>query len=169
MPFNYVYDTCRNYGTPGFRFLSNVLEQNDQANNLESVASGVRERSRSVTKINLYASEMNPSLCVHKVYSANQYIPDFCRVSFTRLRLMSHNLKVETGRWSRTPTPLRTCACDNHSIQSESHVLISCPLSDHCRTRYSMLNFGNIHSLMNEETNVGELCKYINDVLNVHS
>ena len=146
-----------------------MLKQNVQDNTLESIANGVRESSRNVTKINVYGSEMKPSLGVHKLYSANRYIPDFCRVSFTRLRLMSHNLKVETDRWSRTPAPLRTCACDNHSIQSESHVLISCPLSDHCRTRYSLLNFGNIHSLMNEETNVGELCKYINDVLNVYS
>ena len=50
---------CRDHGTPGFRFLGNVLEQNDQANNLESIASGVGERSRSATKINLYVSEMN--------------------------------------------------------------------------------------------------------------
>ena len=168
LPFNYVYSMCRDNGTPGYRYLSNVIQQNYQHNTLEVIAHGVREGSRNATKLTTYVSDFNPSLCVHKVYSTTQYIPDFCRVSFTRLRLMSHNLRVETGRWSRTPAHLRTCSCDNDSVQSESHVLVLCPLSNHCRTRYSMLNFENVNTLMNEPTHIVELCKYIHDVLSLY-
>ena len=168
LPFNLVYEMCRDSGTPGFRFLSNVLNQNDQPKSLECIAREVRERSENATKLSIYLTDFNPSLSVHKVYSTTQYIPDFYRVSFTRLRLMSHNLRVETGRWSRTPAHLRVCVCDNNSVQSESHVLIRCPLSAHCRLRYDMLNFRNINSLMNEENNVIELCKYVYDVLSIY-
>ena len=120
------------------------------------------------TKFNTYVSIFNPSLTVHTIYFTDKYIPDFYRESFTRLRLMSHNLKVETGRWSRTPPHLRTCICDGISVQSEEHVLISCSLTEDCRNNYRMLNFDSVISLMNESNFVFELCKYVYDVLKVY-
>ena len=169
LPFNFVFDLCRDNGTPGYRFLVNILEQNDERNSLEIYANEVRERAENATKFNTYVSEFNPSLTVHIVYSATQYVPDFCRVAFTRLRLMSHNLKVETGRWSRIPPYARTCQSDNSSIQSESHVLISCPLSADCRTRYNSLNFASVTDLMKVEPNVIiDLCMYIHEVQGIY-
>ena len=81
LPFNLVYEMCRDSGTPGFRFLSNVLNQNDQPKSLECIAREVRERSENATKLSIYLTDFNPSLSVHKVYSTTQYIPDFYLVS----------------------------------------------------------------------------------------
>jgi len=50
---------------------------------------------------------------VHCVYTTHQKIPEFQRVTFSRFRLSAHNLKIETGRWSRIPKERRTCPCDN--------------------------------------------------------
>ena len=48
---------------------------------------------------------MNPSLEVNYIYSQYASVPEFQRIAFTRLRLMSHRLRIETGRWTRPKTP----------------------------------------------------------------
>ena len=170
LPFYFVYNLYRDAGTPGFKFLSEILEENREMNSLQNIARDVREKSETATKLHTYVTELNPSLGIHEVYATTQYIPDYYRTSFTRLRLMSHNLRVETGRWSRTPANERTCSCDNLSVQSESHVLISCPFSNQCRQKYGTLDYSDVNSLMNvEPTRCIDLCKYITDVLNVYS
>ena len=66
--------------------------------------------------------EMNPLLSCHQLYrQKSTYIPDSLRINFTRLRLSSHKLRVETGRWSHTPREKRICSCG--SFQDEKHVL----------------------------------------------
>ena len=62
-----------------------------------------------------------------------------CRVSFsfTRLRLSSHRLRIETGRWSRIPRENRLCACG--VIQDEAHAIQVCPNVGHIRQRYDVL------------------------------
>ena len=77
---------------------------------------------------------INPSLRMHEKYTILNDIPEWARVSFTRLRLSSHYLKIETGRWSRTPRCLRLCECGE--VQTEEHVLISCPYSNELRQTY---------------------------------
>ena len=62
LPFNYVYNMCRNCGTPGFRFLSNILEENSETDPLQRVAREVRDRSANATKLNTYITELNPYL-----------------------------------------------------------------------------------------------------------
>lgn len=168
IPFNYVYDMCRHNSTPGYRFLSNILEQDTHPDSLQHIEDEVRLRAEHSSKFNVYLSELNPSLSVHDIYTTTKFIPDYCRVSFSRLRLMSHNLRVETGRWSRTPLNERVCPCDRTSVQSEIHVLIFCPLSHHCRLRFEMLNFTSISSLMNEKVNITALCEYIHEVLSIY-
>ena len=69
--------------------------------------------------------ELNPSLSCHVLYrQKDTYIPDNLRIAFTRLRLSSHRLRVETGRWSHTPREKRLCSCG--VLQDEEHIL-SCP------------------------------------------
>ena len=168
LPFNIVYDMCRDHNTPGYRFLSKTLQLNVEQSSIDRISNYVRDKAPNATKLNTYMRDFNPSMGTHEVYSTSKYIPDFCRESFSRLRLMSHNLRVETGRWSRTPAHLRTCPCDNTSVQTEAHVLTSCQLSECIRNRYNMLNFGNINDLMNETNYVGELCRYVYDVLSIY-
>ena len=59
-------------------------------------------------------------------------VSDRDRVCATRLRLSSHRLAIETGRWSRIPREKRLRACG--AIQTEEHVICFCPLSDHVRS-----------------------------------
>ena len=66
--------------------------------------------------------ELNPELSTHKLYvQTSQYIPDSLRIAFTRLRLSSHRLRSETGRWSKTPRENRLCICG--VLQDEQHIL----------------------------------------------
>ena len=76
-------------------------------------------------------------------------IPEPNRISTNRLRLSSHHLRIETGRWSRTPLEQRTCTCDT-GIQSEEHILTVCPLSQHLRDSYN-INPQSIYKLFNCE------------------
>ena len=55
------------------------------------------DSSRRVTYVNI----MNPSLSVHDIYTKRCYIYESHRVAFTRFRVSSHSLAIETGRWNR--------------------------------------------------------------------
>ena len=89
---------------------------------------------------------MNPSLEVNYIYSQYASVPEFQRIAFTRLRLMSHRLRIETGRWTRPKTPLERRSCKCKDIESEQHVLLECPLSVHLRNPY-INGYSDISSL----------------------
>ena len=74
-----------------------------------------------------------------------QYLVYAC-IATSRLRLGSHSLRVETGRWSRTPRENRLCICGN--VQDEIHVLLHCPLTHHLRHEFPSLTFQSIDELM---------------------
>ena len=77
---------------------------------------------------------INPTLSVHPMYCAM----DACereRISASRLRLGSHHLKIETGRWSRIPRDNRLCPCG--AVQDESHAMLSCPFTQNVRDTYA--------------------------------
>ena len=91
------------------------------------------ERTKSVT----YRA-VNPTMDVHPIYKGcEEPVDDYLRMSFTRFRTSSHRLRIETGRWSRTPRERRFCQCDE-GIQSEEHVLMSCPLTEPIRQKYGV-------------------------------
>lgn len=91
---------------------------------LEKVRSISRNTPNSATQSRTGVNDFNPTLTVPNVYRTDVYVPVYQREAFTRLRLMSHNLRIEAGRWSRTPTELRVCLCDGVNVQIEQHVLI---------------------------------------------
>ena len=57
------------------------------------------------------------------------------RISITRFRTGSHNLLIETGRYSypRISRELRICLCGNR-VQSIRHVLLECTLLENIRS-----------------------------------
>ncbi|KAK7028015.1 hypothetical protein SK128_012938 [Halocaridina rubra] len=75
---------------------------------MEQLKQQIRCKPDTASKFVNYRSELNSGLDVHKIYKKSVYIPDYLRVSFTRLKLMSHTLKIETGRWSRLPREQRS-------------------------------------------------------------
>ena len=109
-------------------------------------------------------------LTVHDVYiRSDLYMPDYQRESFSRLRLMSHNLRIKTGRWSRTPAEQRLCFSVDSQVQTERHVLVECPLTARGRARYSMLSFASVVDLMNDNSHIKEVCSYVSEVLSIYT
>ena len=95
-------------------------------------------RTSQKTKYVTYMG-INPNLMVHNVYShtvlGDEFIPEVYRISFSQMRLSSHRLRIEVGRWSRLPREARLCPCGQ--IQDECHVLRDCPLTQPVRHAYS--------------------------------
>ena len=63
-------------------------------------------------------------MTLHYIYASKGFIPDYTRRSFTSLCLMSHNLKIETERWSRVPPELRVCVCNEGKVEDEHLVVV---------------------------------------------
>ena len=60
------------------------------------------------------------------------------RFNLTRLRVSSHRLRIESGRWSKpNPTPVeqRTCIVCNR-LEDEYHFVIECNLYTDLRVKY---------------------------------
>jgi len=53
-------------------------------------------------------------------------IPEWDQLRAIRLRLSSHRLPIETGRWSRIPRDQRFCSCG--MVQTEVHLICLCPI-----------------------------------------
>ena len=167
-PFINFYRLCQENNTPGYRFLSRSLEYHVECNPLLNVAISVRGKAINGTKFNTYICDLNQALVTHPVYLTNIFIPDYLRESVSRVRLMSHNLKIETGRWSRRPREARVCPCNDRDIQTEKHVLLECGLTQNIRNRYPMLNFMNTNSLFESGDHILSMCKYVHEVLDVY-
>ena len=167
-PFHKVYELCRSRNTPGFRFLRKAANENTNEEALEKYVNTVKNSANTFEKFVNYRTKLNPELNTHTVYGKTQYIPDYLRTSFTRIRLMSHCLKIETGRWSRIPRLSRVCQCDRTSVQDEGHVLLVCSISSHLRTEFSMLSFVSLKSLI-ESSDSYNMCKYMHKVLKLYA
>ena len=164
-PFHIAYDLCKNANTPGFKFLRKILATNQNTNSLENIAQKVRDKT-DATKMSTYNTQLNPDLTTHKVYGKSYCIPDYIRSSFTRLRLMSHNLKIETGRWSRIPRENRVCHCDRLHVQNEKHVLLDCPLTTATRLQFNIPQYNSLNELWISD-NVANTCNFVHCVLNM--
>ena len=125
--------------------------------NLEALRSKI-SGSESSRRKTYY--EFNPQLTHHIIYTEN--VPEYLRIAFTRIRLGSHRLKIETGRWARIPIEERLCTCG--AVQNESHVLLHCPVSDPFRRHFPDLNFEKLSALM--EGNPLKVAKYCHMVVN---
>ena len=118
-PVHIMMEICKRKNINSYKMIQNCLN-ND-------IVSGMQPRDiclnkdESHTKFMIYRSVMNVDLSVHPVYRKGCSVPDYQRVAFSRLRLTSHSLISEKGRWSRTPSNKRVCPCDGRSVQDEHH------------------------------------------------
>ena len=104
---------------------------------------------------------INPGLEVSDIYSRrNNFVPDHQRKALTQMRLSSHRLRVETGRWSGQARNARLCDCTLNEIQDERHVLTSCPHTEHLRVPDTNISYPEILSLPASEQHF----KYVFDV-----
>ncbi len=80
----------------------------------------------------------NPYVEVNGVYRYTVcVVPEYQRMVYTRFRLSAHNLRIETGPWSRVPREARVCDCAHGGIQGELHVIKYCSKLHQLRQKYS--------------------------------
>jgi len=135
-PLGIVIKLAQQSRPPAWQYMNNL-----STNNKGAYVQLVREVVRNAisTRFNNY-KEINNTLTTHEVYKIyNNNIQESHRKAFTQLRLGSHRLKVETGRWARLPIEQRLCrVCPCGSIQGECHVLLKCMHIQHLRANMQM-------------------------------
>jgi len=114
--------------------------------NLKKLKNSLRKSESSRRRV--YCNEINANLGVHNIYFKKHDISEIHRIAFTRFRVSSHSLAVETGRWKRRgrgrlPLEERLCSCG--LVQSDEHVINICPHSQQIRNSYG---FSCINDLM---------------------
>ena len=127
---------AREHNKPVWSYVESVLSgDNFVEEELSNIKEAIQSAPASATKSQTYLS-LNPTLEVHPLYTdCNRTVPDYLRISFTRFRMSSHMLRVETGRWSRTPRDQRLCQC-GLGVQNEPHVFV-CPLVSNIANSFS--------------------------------
>ena len=153
----------RQAGTAASSYIDNLVAATPDSLRKASLQS-VQERIRGSESSRKKAyTEFNKEFTLHPVYTRN--VPEWARIAFTRMRLGSHRLRVETGRWSRIPREERICPCRS-AVQTEAHVLVQCPMTEPLRGNFPMLKFDDVFSLM--ESSPGDLVRYCHGVLKVY-
>lgn len=150
-PWLHVVKIVLSSGTATSRYLSNLIsnEKDDigEANELMRSSVLASNSSRKVTYRTL-----NPNFDIHEVYCKRLYFNDVHRISFTRMRIGGHSLTIETGRWNRggrgrLPIEERLCPCGE--IQTELHVVESCPFTLQLRQQNGFYSW---QQLMSKDT-----------------
>ena len=109
-----------------FMHVFGITREMNTVKEIAEIKDSVMNQPPSATKFRTYLA-MNPTLETHPLYTANSpTLQDYLRINFTRYRLSSHRLRVEVGRWSRTPHDQRLCPC-GIGVQDEMHVF-HCPV-----------------------------------------
>ena len=146
-PLMKIYGICGLKQTRGYRFIRDTMNPLEiQQPRVPLSQAFLSERG---SKAQTYKM-LNTELKVHPVYTSKNYINERARIAFTRLRLSSHSLKVETGRWSRIAREERLCRCGGE-VEDEEHVLLRCPETNFAREKFhvSLEEYTNIGLLMN--------------------
>ena len=128
-PLQKIFSICRTKQTRGYKFMSKFLLPTETQPSLSE-----RFVNETGTKAETYRT-LNPELTVHPVYTSKDYIDEKARITFTRLRLSSHSLKIETGRWSRVAREERLCGC-GLAVENEEHVLLECAKTEGVRQKF---------------------------------
>ena len=125
-PFMHIFCVTRDMNRTMWRYIESVMSTDDiVTEEIQNIKNSIENQPSSATKFLTYKT-FNPTLSTHNLYTTSApSIPDFLRITFTRFRLSSHRLRVEVGRWSRTPHDQRICSCGT-GIQDEVH-LFQCP------------------------------------------
>ena len=159
-PLEKAYKMCKDKNTKGYRYLKNLLD-----NPIKETVEDLRKEFGNVqgTKAETYR-KINPELKVHNLYTSKYYIEESKRLSFTRFRLSSHRLKVETGRWSRIPRENRLCECG--TVQDENHVLFNCNKTKEIRDKYEISrdHYENTAELMKKCEEI-KLLNFIHEIM----
>ena len=128
-PFMHVLGITQDANKSMWKYIRSITDSDEDFDFVEDEVAKIKNtiinRPVSATKFQTYQT-LNPTLETHPVYTlSTSTIPDYLRIDFTRFRLSSHRLRVELGRWSRTPRDQRICVCGT-GVQDELHIF-RCP------------------------------------------
>lgn len=142
-PFIFALGVARESRCPAARYIES-LETYDPQTQAAALQDRVRQSTR--TKFRTYVTHVNPALVVHDMYALSD-VKENQRLTATRIRLSSHNLAIERGRWSRLPREDRLCSCG--AVQDEVHISLQCPNTRATRDNYPNIDF-NLPALFND-------------------
>ena len=148
-PLYKAIELNRSSNTKSLRVINRLLNDTNNVINEDRQIRAEMLKQSSSTKRVTYCS-LNPTLKSHNIYKKDT-IKEYKRIAFTRFRLSSHKLKVETGRWGRVPRENRTCTCLEGGIQDESHVVFICNRTRHLRIKYHIESH-SLEDLYNDMT-----------------
>jgi hypothetical protein len=151
-PFWHIWILARNANTPCAKHVIRILEGGQDR--LNEIKRNIQQsdKTRSVT----YVSQMNPTLDIHNMYMTS-CMKEHHRIVVTKLRLSSHNLAVEKGRWSRIPFDGRLCSCGK--VQTEAHMIAECPSTNNLRIGFANKVSPTLPGLFNADcADLGEFC-----------
>ena len=137
-PLMHTIELVKNSQTSSWKYIEQCLNENSNLviDSIRRTQDTIREKAQSRSKFAAYLI-LNPSLECPPLYDGR--IPEHMRIEISRLRLISHNLKIETGRWSRIEQHRRLCQCGE--IQTEQHVVETCTITEQVREKYADINF----------------------------
>ena len=131
-------------------------------------ATRTRIRTSDSTRRKVYC-DINRTLSVSPIYFRACVVPEHARIATSRIRLSSHRLRIETGRWSRVSREDRLCNCGE--VQTEEHVLLFCPLTQQLRDLHPNVlmctSFGELFELVDSQ-NARNICIYCEQVLKTY-
>jgi hypothetical protein len=101
-------------------------------------------------------TDSNPKLRTYRLFKSNfQFEPYLSSptninhaIALAKFRISSHNLAIETGRYTKPKTAVedRLCIhCNLQEVESEKHFLLNCPLYNNERK----ILFENINDIQN--------------------
>lgn len=158
LPVGLALHRAAEANSPMGKYFVNLMNSHEDEESAIMDSIKTRVSSSVTTRMTTYTS-INTDLAVHRVYDSLA-IPEVARISLSMMRLSSHYLHIETGRWSRLPQERRTCICGG--VQTEHHVLLHCPVTEDLRVKYTV-NVNDMQALMNSE--IVELARYCHAVL----
>ena len=145
-PWVHAVRLTMTHNTPVSTHINNLINNSvdDVAVGVESIKLSIASSASSRRQSYLV---MNPSLALHPIYKSRGNINELHRIAFSRLRVIGHNLAIETGRWNRRgrgrlEVAERLCPCGE--VQTELHVLELCPLTQHIRSQYNFTSWAQI-------------------------
>jgi len=134
------FKACKSY----FDYLGNgdLFENSNISINFASVRQRIRDQFQQTW---LESISNMPKLSYYCKFKSTFEYEDYLdyvsqeksRITLTRLRLSSHNLEIETGRYRNVDRNNRVCRlCSLNTIESEYHFLLCCTTFTNIRKKY---------------------------------
>ena len=165
-PLVHIINLVLEFVTPTTCYIRDLLD-NDVDDLVQASERLKQEVITSDSSRLVFYKSINSEFRVHDLYSKKVNVNELERMEWTRLRLSSHSLAIEVGRWNRRgrgqlPIEERLCVCGQ--IQTEQHVIEACPRTHLIRTQY---NVSSLNNLMVERSDYADVCHIVSLILKV--